>query len=65
MSQPRHRANKLQKTRPRIQPAGRHVGVPDESEFDRHVAANAATEFSILDLARAAFGPNPFRGGVR
>jgi hypothetical protein len=57
MSTPKHRANKVVRTEPRVQTAGKHVG-PASIDILRR-----ATELSIADLMRDVTVANPFSRG--
>lgn len=61
--QPKHRANKLVRTFPRVQPTGKHVGqyIPEDRTHERL----GAQAFDIRDLMQSVFVGNPFGRGVR
>lgn len=56
MPAPKHRANKVVRTEPRVQPAGKHVGPTD---WDRTPGRH---ELNLRDLMQATFVGNPYRG---
>jgi hypothetical protein len=56
---PKHRANKIVKTEPRLQLPGRHVG---PSEFDRTPGRHERTTAELMNLAYDMTVGNPYRG---